>query len=122
MTQKLTVCTTCKFSAETAFDKNGKTGGETLKECLDLLAERRNQKIEIKGHECLWACKHSCTILLEDQTRTGYLAGNFKPDEESAEAILDWCAAHAKSEDGSVPFIEWPQGMRGHFIARLPKP
>ncbi len=49
-----------------------------------------------------------------------YLAGGFKPDREAAEAILAWFDLHGQSERGEVPFRAWPNGMRGHFIARLP--
>ena len=120
LTQKLTVCTTCKFSKEHAYNANGETSGEILLKSLETLRDKRETRLKIVGHECLWACKHSCTVLLEDEKRTGYLAGYFSPEDKDAEAILDWCAAHDKTEDGNVPFIEWPQGMRGHFIARIP--
>jgi len=120
LTQKLTVCTTCKFSKEKAFDENGRSGGETLWDKLKLLRDQRGTRLNIVGHECLWACKHSCAVLLEDEQRTGYLAGYFTPEDNDATAILDWCEAHDRTKDGNVPFIEWPQGMRGHFIARIP--
>ena len=120
MTQKLTVCTTCKFSKESAYDKDGRTGGELLRNLLEDSRSVRGLSLDIVGHECLWACKHSCAVLLEDEKRTGYLAGYFSPEDKDAQAILDWCEAHERTEDGNVPFIEWPQGMRGHFIARIP--
>lgn len=120
MTQKLTVCTTCKFSKESAYDKDSRTGGELLRNRLQELCNIRGHSLDIVGHECLWACKHSCAVLLEDDKRTGYLAGYFAPEDKDAEAILSWCEAHDRTEDGNVPFIEWPQGMRGHFIARIP--
>lgn len=120
MTQKLTVCTTCKFSKESAYDKDGRTGGELLWNLLEDSRSVRGLSLDIVGHECLWACKHSCAVLLEDEKRTGYLAGYFSPGDKDAQAILDWCEAHDRTEDGNVPFIEWPQGMRGHFIARIP--
>ena len=40
---------------------------------------------------------------------------------EQAEAILDWVALHEQSETGEVPFRQWPDRMRGHFIARIPR-
>jgi len=120
LTQKLTVCTTCKFSKESAYDKDGRTGGELLRNLLEDSRGVRGLSLDIVGHECLWACKHSCAVLLEDEKRTGYLAGYFSPEDKDAQAILDWCEAHERTEDGNVPFIEWPQGMRGHFIARIP--
>lgn len=121
MTQKLTVCTTCKFSKESAYDNDGRTGGELLRNLLEDSRSVRGLSLDIVGHECLWACKHSCAVLLEDEKRTGYLAGYFSPEDKDAQAILDWCEAHDRTEDGNVPFIEWPQGMRGHFIARIPR-
>ena len=36
------------------------------------------------------------------------------------EAILAWFYLHGQSERGEVPFRLWPDGMRGHFITRLP--
>lgn len=87
---------------------------------LQELKNRSGADLEIVGHECLWACKHSCAALLEDPERTGYLAGHFEPTTEDAHSLLDWCIAHDNTKDGNVPFINWPQGMRGHFIARIP--
>ena len=43
-----------------------------------------------------------------------------RPERESAEAIIAWFDLHGGSEAGWVPFRQWPDGMRGHFIARLP--
>jgi len=120
LTQKLTICTTCKFARDQAYDANGRTGGEILRDKLIQMQDERETSLRIVGHECLWACKHSCAVLLEDEKRTGYLAGYFGPEDEDAAAILDWCEAHDRTNDGNVPFIEWPQGMRGHFIARIP--
>ena len=59
--------------------------------------------------------------MLQDDEKTGYLAGDFEPEDKDALAILDWCDAHKRSNDGAVPFAEWPKGIRGHFIARIPK-
>ena len=92
-----------------------------LREKIEEIQTSRKTGRKVVGHECLWACKHSCTIMLQDENKTGYLAGYFEPTDDAAEAIVDWCDAHEKSDDGAVPFAEWPQGMRGHFIARIPK-
>jgi predicted metal-binding protein len=44
----------------------------------------------------------------------------FKPSEASAEAIVEYAELHAASETGRVPFKQWPQGVKGHFVARIP--
>ena len=42
------------------------------------------------------------------------------PTAEAAEAIVDFARRYAASPDGAVPYRDWPEGMKGHFIARLP--
>jgi predicted metal-binding protein len=39
---------------------------------------------------------------------------------DAARAILDYALHHAASEEGRVPFRDWPQGVKGHFIVRVP--
>ena len=50
------------------------------------------------------------------------LNGRFAPDEDAAAAILDCAVHYAQSEHGRVPFNDWPQGVKGHFITRTPPP
>ena len=59
--------------------------------------------------------------VLRDHDRFTYFTGNHEPSREQAEAILDWFALHEQSETGEVSFRQWPDRMRGHFIARIPK-
>jgi predicted metal-binding protein len=47
--------------------------------------------------------------------------GDHPPTRAQAEAILAWFDMHGASETGEVPFRQWPDAMRGHFIARVPK-
>jgi len=57
---------------------------------------------------------------MQDDERFSYITGSNAPTVEQAEAILTWFDAHEKSPTGEVPFKQWPQAMRGHFIARIP--
>ena len=41
-------------------------------------------------------------------------------DAEAARALLDYAVAYGESEHGRVPFKQWPQGVKGHFITRTP--
>ncbi|RZM36347.1 MAG: DUF1636 domain-containing protein, partial [Sphingomonas sp.] len=61
-----------------------------------------------------------CSIHLRAPGKVGYLLGRFTPDTEAARAILDYAVRYADSEQGRVPFKQWPQGIKGHFIARTP--
>jgi predicted metal-binding protein len=114
-------CTTCRFSREDQLGPNGVPGGEMLlEEMRRLLADRKRTDVSIERQACLWACTRHCNVAIRDSERFSYLAGDFKPVRESAEAILEYFDLHGLSARGEVPFRQWPQGMRGHFIARLP--
>jgi predicted metal-binding protein len=52
--------------------------------------------------------------------RIGYVLGDFAPDAASAQAILDYAARHAQSAHGQVPYAQWHEGVKGHFIVRTP--
>jgi predicted metal-binding protein len=116
----ITVCTTCKFPPGQDFGPEGRSGGALLADALETEARNRNDAPRIVRHECLWACAHSCAILIGSTGKTGYLAGRFEPGPVAAAAILDWAAAYAESDDGTVRYARWPEGMKGHFIARIP--
>lgn len=116
LTVRLTICTSCGRAAS-----SGRPPGARLLEALKAERGRRPAGAKIVGHECLWACSQSCTILIQAEGKTGYVAGGFEPDEAAAAAILDWCDAYGESADGRVAYRQWPEGMKGRFIARIPE-
>ena len=69
---------------------------------------------------CLFACTDFCTIHLRAPGKVGYVLGRFAPTDEAARAILDYAGAYALSDGGQVPFREWPEGVKGHFLVRTP--
>lgn len=119
MARKIIVCQTCKFTAESKLDDNGVTGGEHLTKHLEDVLKDRDD-VEIQKQDCLWACSDHCNVVLSDSERFSYLAGRFEPKRDAAEAIVEWFDKHGESNTGQVPFRQWPDGMRGHFIARIP--
>ena len=114
-------CTTCRYSTGDKFGPDGRTGGETLiAHMRETLAEAGRQDVTIETQACLWNCQRHCSVILRDDRRFAYFAGDHQPIREQADAILDWFAAHGETETGEVPFRQWPDRMRGHFIARIP--
>jgi len=114
-------CTTCRFPDGKKVDAQGVTGGERLaREMESLLAETGRDDIFIERQECLWSCSENCNVLLRDTEKFSYLTGRFAPERDSAQSLLAWFDLHGQSTEGAVPFRQWPDGMRGHFIARLP--
>ena len=117
----IVMCSTCKFSATEKLAPDGRTGGETLIAHMADAIAARGIDVPVVPQACLWNCTKHCSVVLRDQSRFTYFTGNHEPSREQAEAILDWFALHEQSETGEVSFRQWPDRMRGHFIARIPR-
>jgi predicted metal-binding protein len=117
-------CNTCRFSAEARDDAQGARGGARLVAALHEVQRSDPRYAGVAVHEmpCLFACSDHCTVHIRAPGKVGYVLGRFTPDVEAAQAILDYAVAHSASEEGRVPFREWPQGVKGHFIVRVPPP
>lgn len=116
------VCNTCRLSAEAREDDQGRRGGALLEQALRAVqaADPELQGVAIQAMPCLFACTRSCTVHIRAPGKVGYVLGDFSADAEAARAILEYAAAHAASDKGRVPFRQWPQGVKGHFITRTP--
>lgn len=120
--RSLVFCTTCRYSLEEKLSPDGRTGGEALiSHMRDALADRERQDVAIETQACLWNCQRHCSVIIRDEDRFSYFTGGHKPERAQAEAILDWFDLHGQTATGEVPFGAWPQAMRGHFIARIPR-
>lgn len=119
--REIVMCTTCRYSAAEKTGPDGRTGGETLIAHMhDAIADKGLADVGVQTQACLWNCKRHCSVILRDDRRFTYFTGDHEPTRDQAEAILAWFAVHGESETGEVPFRQWPDRMRGHFIARIP--
>lgn len=116
------VCNTCRLSADEREDGEGQRGGALLEAAMRAVqdADPALQGVQVQSMPCLFACSRHCTVHIRAPGKVGYVLGDFTPDEHAARAILEYAARHAESEHGRVPFREWPQGVKGHFITRTP--
>lgn len=117
-------CNTCRHSAEAREDDEGRRGGARLVEALRAVqaSDPAYAEVAVQEMPCLFACGDFCTVHLRAPGKVGYVLGRFEPGKEAARAILDYARAYAASAFGQVPFREWPQGVKGHFITRTPPP
>lgn len=116
------VCTTCRFSADAREDAEGRRGGAVMLDALTTAAaaDPACSDLAIEPMACLWACSEPCAVHLRTPGKMGYLMGRFEPGAEAARAILDYVNRWRASEEGAVPYKAWPEGVKGHFIARIP--
>lgn len=117
MTAQLLVCETCGYDA--AHPEQPRPGA-LLAEQVERLATQRGTTLRIKRTRCLMACQRHCTALLRAPGKITYVLGSLLPDSEAAGALLDYADGYARSETGQVPFRQWPAGIKGKFVARIP--
>lgn len=98
------------------------TDGERLAEFVEAACD--NAAIKTRRISCLMGCDHACNVSIQARDKIAYTLGEFEPSKEAAEGIVAYATAHAQSDSGQVPFRQWPQAIKGHFITRhqpLPK-
>jgi len=118
MPTTITVCTTCRQPA-VRDDKDRTPCGEAMLECVTKAADEINE-VEVRAVACLMGCEHGCNVAISADGKLAYVLGSFEPGADAATALVEYAAGHAKSESGVVPFKQWPQGVKGHFVARIP--
>lgn len=121
MTTTLLLCETCGQDA--AAPSAARKGERFAAEVEGLLQEQLAAgapPLTIKRTRCLMACQRHCTALLQAPGKIAYVLGDFAPEREAAEALLDYSRKYQQSDSGQVPFRTWPAGIKGKFIARIP--
>ncbi|MGR3467824.1 MAG: DUF1636 family protein [Shimia sp.] len=117
MTQTwITICDTCKREGWEA--ASGATDGERLAELIEAAAEGA-PTVATRRMSCTMGCKRACNITLQAEGKLAYTLGEFEVTEDAAQAIVDYATLHSESDTGQVPFRQWPQGVKGHFVTRM---
>ena len=118
MTTWITICDTCKRDgwAETgATCTDGETFAALIEDAAIGAADVRTRRVA-----CLMGCKTGCNVAVQAAGKLSYTLGNFEPLAEAAEGIVAYAGLHAASSSGQVPYREWPQAIKGHFVTRHP--
>lgn len=113
----ITVCETCR-QPHLREAKEGAPCGEAMVAAMRAAAE--GSGVEVRSTACLMGCEHGCNVAISAPGKLTYVLGAFTPTAEDAGAVVEYAQGHAASDTGAVPFRQWPQGVKGHFIARIP--
>lgn len=118
MSSLITICDTCKRDD---WEARGVeiTDGETFAALIEAAAEDQ-PGVTTRRHSCLMGCARGCNVAIQGANKLNYTLGEFEPSAEAAQAIVDYAALHAESENGQVPYRQWPQPIKGHFVTRHP--
>lgn len=118
MTTTITICDTCKLEGWDA-QTHAQTDGERLASEVEAAAQGV-ETVTTRRHSCLMGCSHGCNIAIQSEGKLTYVMGRFEPGTDAADGIVEYASKHAASEMGQVPFREWPQAVKGHFVSRIP--
>lgn len=118
MTTWITICDTCKRDD---WEERGVevTDGEVFAAQIEAAAEGQ-PSVRTRRHSCLMGCARGCNVTVQAEGKLNYTLGEFEPGDEAAKAIVDYAALHAELENGVVPYRQWPQPIKGHFVTRHP--
>ncbi len=114
----LTVCTTCWNEAHRDL-KMGTPDGEAFLAQMQAAASDV-PGLEVRGAACLMGCNHGCNLAISAEGKMSYVLGRFDGTADEAAEVVAYATQHAANDAGVVPYRSWPQGVKGHFIARIP--
>ena len=114
MTTWITICDTCKRDGWEA--GRGETDGEALARLIE--AEATGRPVRTRRVSCLMGCTRACNVTVQAPGKIAYTLGTFEADSDAAAGIVAWAELHAESATGQVPYRQWPQTIKGHFVTR----
>ncbi len=117
MTTWITICDTCKREGWEAGEKGNATDGEVFAALVEKAAAGQ---VKTRRFSCLMGCARACNITIQAPGKISYSLGGFAPDDEAAEAVVAFARLHEESESGQVPYRNWPEAIKGHFVSRHP--
>ncbi|ALG73402.1 hypothetical protein VY88_21245 [Azospirillum thiophilum] len=120
MTVELVVCETCRRPDDPP--EAVRPGAELLALMERALAGAPDlaAQVRLRPLRCLMSCRRPCAVAVRSASRMSYVLGDMAADEEAVETLTAYLRAYAATPDGLVPFKQWPQGVKGRFVARLP--
>lgn len=120
MTTWITICDTCKRPGWDASAMQ-ETDGARLAALIEAEVagrEAAEPRLRTRRISCTMGCERACNVVVQGRGKIGYSLGQFLPEAEAAGAVVAWAALHAASATGQVPYRDWPQGVKGHFVSR----
>ncbi len=118
MTSWITICDTCKRPDWTP-EQSSETDGEQFAVLIEAAAKGEDT-VSVRRHSCLMGCARACNVAIQSAGKLNYTLGEFDPTPEAADAVVAYAKLHAESDTGQVPYRQWPQEIKGHFVTRHP--
>ncbi len=117
----LIVCETCRLPDDPpdALPRAGAVLAGLMERALAGDADLAT-KVRLRPMRCLMSCRRPCAVAVRAAGRMSYVLGDLPPDGTTVETLTAYLRAYAETPDGIVPFRQWPQGVKGRFVSRIP--
>ncbi|MBP2310222.1 DUF1636 domain-containing protein [Azospirillum melinis] len=122
------VCETCRqpgpgAAADLGADPQpGWTGAMFAALLEGVLASTGAENVRVGTMRCLMSCRRPCVVHIRSSGRMGYVLGDLPPERSAVEALVGYLLAYGATDDGIVAYRDWPDGVKGRFVARVPAP
>ncbi|MGQ9369201.1 DUF1636 domain-containing protein [Azospirillum sp. ST 5-10] len=119
---EIIVCETCRHPDAVQEGPDGPTAGAVLADALRAALAGRADPADIRlsTMRCLMSCRRPCAVHLRAAGKMAYVLGDLAPTPATARTLVAYAEAYGASADGVVPFRQWPDGVKGRFVARVP--
>lgn len=122
MPVELIVCETCRMPDESP-DATTPRAGAILAALMERALSANPDLasgVRLRPMRCLMSCRRPCAVAVRSAGRMSYVLGDLPADDTAVETLTAYLRAYAETPDGIVPFRQWPQGVKGRFVSRLP--
>ena len=115
----LLVCQSCNSVHSDEVDYEKSEGATLLNQLLTLQQNGAHQyELEIKPVGCLWTCSHPCSIAFSAPNKATYLFTKVPITE--AEALLQFGKLYLNSQNGDIPWKQFPEALQSAKIGKIP--
>ncbi|PWC78767.1 DUF1636 domain-containing protein [Azospirillum sp. TSH64] len=124
MTVDVIVCETCRQpgTGPGVDPEAGWTGAMFAALLEGVLASAGADDVRVGTMRCLMSCRRPCAVHIRSPGRMGYVLGDLAPERSAVEALVGYLLAYRGTDSGVVAYRDWPDGVKGRFVARVPAP
>jgi predicted metal-binding protein len=115
----LFVCKACNTRSEEENPASLSDGSRLLNDLQSLCQTwSHRDELEIQAVGCLWTCSRPCAVAFSATNKSTYLFTNLPSSE--ANSLLQFGELYLKSEDGDIPWKQFPEVLQSAEVAKIP--
>lgn len=115
----LFVCKSCNSVHSDGIDYEKAEGTVLLNQLLNLYQNWSHQdELDIHPIGCLWTCSRPCSVAFSGTNKATYLFT--KVPAAAAAALLQFSQLYLASQDGNIPWKQFPEVLQSAEVAKIP--